>query len=204
MLSQSNDIHKTAYLGGGCFWGMEDLFRKQPGVIDTEVGYAGGENDNPTYENHPGHAETLAVTYDPTQTSFENLLDYFFRIHNPTTKDRQGNDVGTSYRSVIFYQDENERQAAESMIARVDCFRTLGKPRGDESRALYGLLFRRRLPPGLPRKASRRIYVSFGMVWKLSRINSPPEIAFWLPPRYDRQEIFLFTTTNLALYDVPA
>lgn len=120
MLSQPNDTHKTAYLGGGCFWGMEDLFRKQPGVIDTEVGYAGGENDNPTYEDHPGHAETLAVTYDPAQTSFENLLDYFFRIHNPTTKDRQGNDVGTSYRSVIFYQDENERQAAESMIARVD------------------------------------------------------------------------------------
>ena len=105
-------------IGGGCFWGMEELFRAQPGVIDTRVGYAGGDNDNPTYENHPGHAETLEVTFDPTLTSRDALLDYFFKIHDPTTKNRQGNDVGTSYRSVIFYENEVEKRAAEQSIAR--------------------------------------------------------------------------------------
>ena len=104
---------KTAYLAGGCFWGLEDLFRAQPGVTDTEVGYAGGQNANPTYQSHPGHAETLAITYDPTQTSFEALLDFFFRIHDPTTRNRQGNDVGSSYRSAIFYQ----RACSESVSA---------------------------------------------------------------------------------------
>ena len=88
---------KIAYLAGGCFWGLEELFRELPGVIDTEVGYSGGENADPTYESHPGHAETLAITYDPTKTSFEALLDFFFRIHDPTTRNRQGNDVGSSY-----------------------------------------------------------------------------------------------------------
>jgi peptide-methionine (S)-S-oxide reductase len=111
---------KTAYLAGGCFWGLEELFREQPGVADTEVGYSGGENANPTYHSHPGHAETLAITYDPTQTSFEALLDFFFRIHDPTTRNRQGNDVGSSYRSAIFYQDDDELHAAESVIEKVN------------------------------------------------------------------------------------
>ena len=108
----------TLVLVGGCFWGMEELFRDQPGVIDTEVGYAGGINDNPTYESHPGHAEALEITYDPSMTNLDTLLDYHFQIHDPTTMNRQGNDVGSSYRSTIFYQDEDQKQAAEEAITR--------------------------------------------------------------------------------------
>ena len=111
---------KKAYLAGGCFWGMEDLFRTRPGIVDTEVIYIGGVNENPTYRNHPGHAEGIELSYDPDQTSFRKILDYFFRIHNPTTVDRQGNDVGSSYRSAIFYQDEEEKKTAEEVIAIVN------------------------------------------------------------------------------------
>ncbi len=112
--------NKVAYLGGGCFWGLEELFRELPGVLTTEVGYSGGDNVNPTYENHPGHAETLAITYDPDKTSYSSILDFFFRIHDPTTFNRQGNDVGSSYRSVIFYQNEDELKLAKSMIDKVN------------------------------------------------------------------------------------
>ena len=111
---------KQAVLAGGCFWGMEELFRKEPGVLDTEVGYAGGRNENPTYENHPGHAEALRISYDDTVTSYARLLDFFFRIHDPTTIDRQGNDVGSSYRSAIFYTSEEQKRIAEETIADVD------------------------------------------------------------------------------------
>lgn len=107
-------------LGGGCFWGMEELFRAQTGVLDTEVGYCGGQNDDPTYEYHPGHAEVLKISYDETKTSLKNLLDFFFTIHDPTTKNRQGNDIGSSYRSVIFYQTEAEKRVAEEMIKVVN------------------------------------------------------------------------------------
>lgn len=109
---------KKLVIGGGCFWGMEELFRFQPGVVDTEVGYAGGENKNPTYEHHPGHTEALQLTYNPTKTTINILLDYFFRIHNPTTLNRQGNDMGTSYRSVIFYTHKEQQKAATSAIIR--------------------------------------------------------------------------------------
>ena len=112
--------YKKAYLAGGCFWGMEELFRTRPGVKDTEVGYIGGENENPTYRHHPGHAEGIEITYDPLETSFRELLDYFFRIHDPTTVDRQGNDLGSSYRSAIFFQNEVEKKEAEEMKALVD------------------------------------------------------------------------------------
>jgi peptide-methionine (S)-S-oxide reductase len=112
--------NKRAYIAGGCFWGMEDLFRVRPGVVDTEVGYIGGSNDNPTYRNHPGHAEGIEITYNPEETSFVKILDYFFRIHNPTTIDRQGNDVGSSYRSAIFFQDSEEKQAAEEVLEIVN------------------------------------------------------------------------------------
>lgn len=108
--------NKKAYIAGGCFWGMEDLFRVRPGIIDTEVGYIGGENEHPTYRNHPGHAEGIEITYDPNVTSFKHILDYFFRIHNPTTIDQQGNDIGSSYRSAIFYQNDEEKTEAEEMI----------------------------------------------------------------------------------------
>jgi len=108
----------TIVFAGGCFWGMEDLFHMQSGVIDTEVGYTGGENQHPTYEQHPGHAEALKVTYNPSVTTLDVLMDYFFQIHDPTTKNRQGNDVGTSYRSAIFYDGDEQRQVAERAIER--------------------------------------------------------------------------------------
>lgn len=111
--------HKIV-LAGGCFWGMQDLFRKEPGVILTRVGYCGGENDNPTYENHPGHAEAIEITYDAEKTSYKNLLDFFFRIHNPTTLNQQGNDKGTSYRSAIFYSTEAEKKEATEFIDLVN------------------------------------------------------------------------------------
>lgn len=107
---------KSVVLGGGCFWGMQDLFRKQPGVVATRVGYAGGRIDNPTYERHDGHAEAVEVSYDPRKTSYRDILDFFFQIHDPTTLNRQGNDRGESYRSVIFYADDDERQQANEFI----------------------------------------------------------------------------------------
>jgi len=113
-------MNKTIYLAGGCFWGLEELLRRRPGVVDTEVGYTGGTNDNPTYEHHPGHAEAIAITFDETITTYENLLEYFFRIHDPTTKNQQGNDVGSSYRSAIFYQTEAEKITAEKIINLVE------------------------------------------------------------------------------------
>lgn len=111
---------KKAYLAGGCFWGLEELMRSQPGVVNIVAGYTGGENDNPTYENHPGHAEALEIEYDPSQTSFWKLLDFFFQIHNPTTLNQQGNDIGTSYRSAIFYQNEEELKQAKEFIEIVN------------------------------------------------------------------------------------
>ena len=107
---------KKVVLGGGCFWGLQDLIRKQPGVINTSAGYAGGKIKNPTYDNHEGHAEVVEIEYDNEKTTFKNLLDYFFQIHDPTTLNRQGNDIGSSYRSVIFYNDDNEKKEAENFI----------------------------------------------------------------------------------------
>jgi methionine-S-sulfoxide reductase len=112
--------YKKAILAGGCFWGMEDLIRKLPGVVDTRVGYTGGENANATYRNHPGHAEAIEIVYDPAQTDFRTLLEFFFQIHDPSTKNRQGNDVGTSYRSAIFYLDDEQKRVALDTIADVD------------------------------------------------------------------------------------
>lgn len=113
-------MDKKAYLAGGCFWGMEDLFRAQLGVKNTEVGYTGGKNENPTYEFHPGHAEALEISYDSEKTDFKHLLDFFFRVHDPTTLNQQGNDRGTSYRSAIFYQGEKEKKEAEDFIQLVN------------------------------------------------------------------------------------
>ncbi len=107
-------------LAGGCFWGLEELFRVRPGVVNTEVGYTGGENANPTYEFHPGHAEAIKITYDPNLTSYEQVLDYFFRIHDPTTMNRQGNDAGTAYRSAIFYQSKAEAVRAKKVMDSVE------------------------------------------------------------------------------------
>ncbi len=123
-----NKEFKKAYIAGGCFWGLEELMRTQRGVVDIVAGYTGGSNDNPTYDNHPGHAEALEVTYDPGQTDFWHILDFFFQIHNPTTLNRQGNDVGTSYRSAIFYQNEEEKKQAEDFIKVVDASGRWGAP----------------------------------------------------------------------------
>jgi peptide-methionine (S)-S-oxide reductase len=107
-------------LAGGCFWGMQDLIRKRPGVITTRVGYTGGDVANATYRNHGTHAEAIEITFDPTVTSYRELLEFFFQIHDPTTKNRQGNDVGLSYRSAIYYVDDEQRRVAEDTIADVE------------------------------------------------------------------------------------
>ena len=119
---------ETIVLAGGCFWGMEELFRKLPGVLDTEAGYTGGKNENPNYQNHPGHAESLQISYDPAKTDLDHLLDFFFRMHDPTQLNRQGNDIGTSYRSAIFYANEEQKIAAEAMIKRVNASKAWRKP----------------------------------------------------------------------------
>lgn len=111
---------QKAYLAGGCFWGLEELMRSQLGVISITAGYTGGENENPTYQNHSGHAEALEIEYDTELTSFWNLLDFFFQIHNPTTLNQQGNDKGTSYRSAIFYQNDEELKQAQDFIKIVN------------------------------------------------------------------------------------
>lgn len=111
---------ETAVLAGGCFWGMQDLVRKLPGVQSTRVGYTGGSNDHPTYPNHPGHAEALEIVFDNEATSFRRLLEFFFQIHDPSTKNRQGNDVGSSYRSAIFYTSESQKAIALDTIKDVD------------------------------------------------------------------------------------
>ncbi|MEI6022366.1 MAG: peptide-methionine (S)-S-oxide reductase MsrA [bacterium] len=111
---------KKAVFAGGCFWGLQDLIRKQVGVIETQVGYTGGSIENPTYERHTGYAEAVEITYDTEKTSYKNLLDFFFQIHNPTTLNQQGNDRGTSYRSAIFYGNEEEKKEAEDFIKIVN------------------------------------------------------------------------------------
>ena len=111
---------ERAVLAGGCFWGMQDLIRKQPGIIRTRVGYTGGEVKNATYRNHGNHAEGIEIVYDPAKTDFRAILEFFFQIHDPSTKDRQGNDIGSSYRSEIFYTSDEQRQVAEETIADVD------------------------------------------------------------------------------------
>ena len=116
--------HEIATLAGGCFWGVEEFIQKLPGVIDTRVGYTGGLTENPTYKDvktgTTGHAESIEITFDPSKLSYENLLKYFFRLHDPTTKNRQGNDVGAQYRSSIFYHSEKQRETAEKVKAEVD------------------------------------------------------------------------------------
>jgi len=115
-----SDGVEKAILAGGCFWGMEDLFRKRPGVTSTRVGYTGGDVLNATYRNHGTHAEAIEIVFDPERTSYRELLEFFFQIHDPTTVNRQGNDIGPSYRSAIFYLDEQQRRVAEETIADVD------------------------------------------------------------------------------------
>src|SRR5690606_25991362 len=109
-----------AILAGGCFWGVEELFRDLPGVKTTRVGYTGGDVENATYRNHGTHAEGIAITFDPAELSYRKLLEFFFKIHDPTTKNRQGNDIGLSYRSSIFYLNENQKNTAEELIEEMN------------------------------------------------------------------------------------
>ena len=111
---------ERAVLAGGCFWGMQDLIRKLPGVIDTRVGYTGGDVKFATYRNHGTHAEGIEILFDPSKTSYRALLEFFFQIHDPTTKDRQGNDRGSSYRSAIYYVNDEQKAIAEDTIADVN------------------------------------------------------------------------------------
>ena len=111
---------EKAILAGGCFWGMQDLIRKRPGVLSTRVGYTGGDVANATYRNHGTHAEAIEIVFDPEQTSYRDILEFFFQIHDPTTLDRQGHDGGSSYRSEIFFPSDEQRQVAEATIADVD------------------------------------------------------------------------------------
>lgn len=111
---------EKALLAGGCFWGMQELIRSLPGVLSTRVGYSGGDVPEATYYHHGTHAEAVEITYDPAVTEYRTLLEFFFQIHDPTTKNRQGNDVGTSYRSAIFYLDDEQKRIAEETIADVN------------------------------------------------------------------------------------
>ena len=111
---------ETAILAGGCFWGMEELLRRNPGVLSTRVGYTGGDVPDATYRNHGTHAEALEVVFDPRQVSYRQILEFFFQVHDPTTANRQGNDLGASYRSSIFYLDDDQKRMAEQTVADVD------------------------------------------------------------------------------------
>lgn len=111
---------ETAILAGGCFWGMQDLIRRMPGMLSTRVGYTGGDVRNATYRNHGTHAEAIELVFDPSQLSYRQILEFFFQIHDPSTKNRQGNDVGISYRSAIFYTSDAQKQVAEDTVADVD------------------------------------------------------------------------------------
>ena len=111
---------ERALLAGGCFWGAQELLRRRDGVISTRVGYSGGSTPNATYRNHGWHAETVEIVFDPAKISFRQLLEFFFQIHDPTTRDRQGNDIGASYRSAIFFTSDEQRRVAEDTIADVD------------------------------------------------------------------------------------
>jgi peptide methionine sulfoxide reductase msrA/msrB len=124
----ASDRRETAILAGGCFWGMEDLLRKENGVTKIEVGYTGGKIANATYENHEGHAEAVKIEFDPARLTYDELLRFFFRIHDPTTKNRQGNDIGTSYRSAIFYTSDEQKKVAEEVKAEVEASGKWRKP----------------------------------------------------------------------------
>jgi peptide-methionine (S)-S-oxide reductase len=109
--------NETAILAGGCFWGMQDLLRRYPGVVSTRVGYTGGDVANATYRNHGTHAEAIEIVFDPSRIDYRQILEFFFQIHDPTTRNRQGNDIGMSYRSAIFYLNDRQKQVAEDTVA---------------------------------------------------------------------------------------
>ena len=113
-------MSERAVLAGGCFWGMQDLIRKRPGIIETRVGYSGGDVENATYRNHGTHAEAVEIVFDPKKITYREILEFFFQIHDPTTRDRQGNDIGKSYRSAIYYENDEQKRVARDTIADVE------------------------------------------------------------------------------------
>ncbi len=149
---------------------MEELFRRQPGVVSTRVGYSGGDVPNATYRNHGTHAESIEVLYDPEKTDFRAVLEFFFQIHDPTTVNRQGNDIGTSYRSAIFYTSEEQRKVAEDTIADVDASGLWPGKVVTEVTAAARLLGSRARAPGLPAEVPERIHLPLPRPgWKLPK-----------------------------------
>lgn len=120
--------NQIAILAGGCFWGVEELIRALPGVVKTRVGYTGGDVPNATYRNHGTHAEGIRIEFDPNQISYRAILEYFFQLHDPTTRNRQGNDIGSSYRSAIFFLSEEQKQTATDLIAELTAANIYQKP----------------------------------------------------------------------------
>lgn len=120
--------NQTAILAGGCFWGVEELIRALPGVVKTRVGYTGGDVPNATYRNHGTHAEAIRIEFDPNRISYRAILEFFFQLHDPTTKNRQGNDIGTSYRSAIFYLSDEQKQTATDLIAALTAAKIYQRP----------------------------------------------------------------------------
>jgi methionine-S-sulfoxide reductase len=149
---------ERAVLAGGCFWGVQDLLRRYPGVISTRVGYTGGEVPNATYSNHGNHAEAIEITFDPQTISFRKLLEFFFQIHDPSTLNRQGNDRGASYRSAIFYTSDEQKRIRH--YCRCRCFRPLAGQSCHRGGARRTVLGGRARASGLSGEISRRVYLS--------------------------------------------
>jgi len=177
---------ETAILAGGCFWGMQDLIRKLDGVISTRVGYTGGDVPNATYRNHGTHAEAIEIVFDPDRISYRDLLEFFFQIHDPTTKNRQGNDIGLSYRSAIYYVDDDQRRIAEDTIADVDASglwpgKVVTEVGGARASGLPGALPQRLhvpLPPsGLEAAEARG--ASRALSRRQRRAQSPRRVQMW-------------------------
>ncbi len=150
---------QRAVLAGGCFWGMQDLIRRRPGVIATRVGYTGGEVANATYRNHGNHAEAIEILFDPDRTSYRDLLEFFFQIHDPSTRNRQGNDRGPSYRSAIYYTDDAQKAVAEDTIADVDASGLWPGKVGDGAGAGGPVLGGGAGAPGLPGAHPERLHL---------------------------------------------
>ena len=154
-----SDNAETAILAGGCFWGVEELLRRRDGVISTRVGYTGGENDHPTYPNHPGHAEAVEIVFDPERISYRDILEFFFQIHDPTTKDRQGNDIGSSYRSEIFAASDEQRTGRRGHDRRRRRLRPVARQGRDRDQRGGPVLGGRARAPGLPPALPQRLHL---------------------------------------------
>ncbi len=168
--------NEVAILAGGCFWGLQDLIRRRPGVIATRVGYTGGDVPNATYRNHGTHAEAIEITFDPDQTSFRDLLEFFFQVHDPSTRNRQGNDIGSSYRSAIFYTNDEQKRVAARHHRRRGRIRAVAGPGRHRGRRGRPVLGGRAGAPGLPGAVSRTATpaTSSGPVWKLPHRDATP------------------------------